>query len=116
MRGHEAIIAMRQAGKRPAFVFVNDWPCATDWHLHGDHATVSTDGDVIQLLDMRYLVGLRVSISSENETRAKALLDKCKASGASVVAAVHVLKNAKPWMQSGWSEVWIKEQETVHGR
>lgn len=115
MRGHEAIIAMRQAGRRPAFVFVNDWPCDTDWHLHGDHATVCTAGDVVQLLDLRFLVGLRVSVSASSEVRAQALFDHCKAAGAACVAAVHVDSSRQPWDQHGWSGVWHKPAEVAHG-
>jgi hypothetical protein len=115
MRGHEAIIAMRKAGKRPSFVFINDWACDTDWDKHGDHATVSTAGDVVQLLDMRFLVGLKVSISSTSEVRAMALFDQCKAAGAACVGAVHVDPSRKPWEQRGWSSVWHKEVEVAHG-
>lgn len=113
MRGHEAIIAMRKAGKRPSFVFINDYPCETDWEQHGDHATVSTAGDVVQLLDMRFLVGLKVSISSTNEVRAKALFDQCKAAGVTCVGAAHIDKTVKPWEQKGWADVWHKE--VAHG-
>jgi len=115
MRGHEAILAMRQAGKRPSFVFLNDYPCETAWQQHGDHATVSTDGDVVQLLDLRFLVGLKVSISSESEVRAMALFDQCKAAGASCVGAAHIDKTRKPWDQHGWSSVWHKDAEVAHG-
>jgi hypothetical protein len=113
MKGQEQIIAMRKAGKRPSFVFINDWECDTDWEQHGDHATVSTFGDVVQLLDLRFLVGLKVSISSKSEIRAKALFDHCKAAGASCVGSCHVLDGVPAWKQSGWSDVW--HRETVSG-
>lgn len=115
MRGHEPIIAMRQRGKKPAFVFINDYPCDTDWVPHGDHATVSTAGDVIQLLDLRFLIGLKVSISAESEVRAMALFDQCKAAGAACVGAAHIDKTRKPWDQHGWSSVWHKATEVAHG-
>lgn len=125
MRGHEAIIAMRNAGKRPSIVFINDYPdvCASDWHNPGekfgkvwapDHATVSTADDVIQMLDMRFLVGLRVSISSESEIRAKALFEKAKACGAVTVAAGHSLKSSSGRVSTGWCEIFHK-QEVVSG-
>lgn len=115
MKGHEPIIAMRHAGKRPGFVFINDYPCDTDWQQHGDNATVSVAGDVVQLLDLRFLVGLKVSISSESETRAMALFDQCKAAGAECVGAAHIDPRRKPWDQHGWSSVWHKTAEVVHG-
>ena len=35
MSGHEPIVQMRRAGKRPGVVFINDWPCRTDWAKQG---------------------------------------------------------------------------------
>lgn len=114
MRGHEPLLRMRQAGKRPVIVFINDWPCATDWSRHGDHATVCTDGDDIELLDLRFVLGLRVSISSTSEERARALFESCKAAGACMVGAVHLKENAPAWAQDGWAEVWLAG-EAAHG-
>jgi hypothetical protein len=116
MTGHEPIIAMRNGGKRPSFVFLNDYPCETDWHGHGEHATVCTAGDVVQLLDLRFLVGLRVSISSQSEVRAMALFEQCKAAGAECVGAAHIDPTRKPWDQSGWASVWHKSKEVICGR
>lgn len=122
MRGHENIITLRKRGTSPKTVFVNDYPCDTDWYNPGakygqvwpsDHATVSTAGDVIQLLDMRYLVGLQVIISSGSETRAKALFEKAKASGAKTVAACQTIGNAPRDMRMGWFEIFRK-QEVAH--
>jgi len=115
MRGHETIIRLRSAGKRPAFVFVNDWPCQTDWLETGEHATVCTAGDAIPSLDLRFLVGLRVSVSSQSEERAKALFEACKAAGVEMVGAVHVKPEKRPYEQDGWVEVWKAEKETVNG-
>lgn len=73
---------------------------------------ISVAGDVVQLLDMRFLVGLRVSISGSTEVRAKALSEKAKASGAKLVAATHSYREGSRFV-SGWTEVWRKE--AVHG-
>ena len=115
MRGHENIIRLRQAGKKPAFVFINDWPCNTEWFETGEHATVCTDQDAIEALDLRFLVGLRVSVSSNEESRAKALFDACKAAGVEMVGAVHVKLDREPWRQDGWVEVWKHQNEVAHG-
>ena len=120
MRGHESIIAMRKAGTAPKIVFINDFPCQTsrDWRNPGekyteewpaDHATVSTDGDAISSLDLRFLVGLTVSISSGNEGRAKTLFAKAKWFGATTVAACHV-QPTNPHLQAGWSEVFHEKE------
>lgn len=114
MRGHEPIVQMRRAGKRPGVVFINDWPCRTDWAKQGEHATVCTDGDDIELLDLRYLLGLRVSVSSASEARAKALFEACKQAGAQTVLAVHVKEGLPGWQQDGWAEVWTAT-EMVNG-
>ena len=116
MRGHEPIIAMRKAGTTPSIVFINDFPCQTarDWHNPGekygevwpaDHATVSTAGDALSSLDLRFLVGLTVSITSESESRAKALFAKAKWFGANTVAACHV-QPGRHHLQAGWFEIF----------
>jgi hypothetical protein len=109
MRGHGKIIEMRMAGKTPPFVFVNDYPCKTDWFDVGDHATVCTHGDSVSSIDMRFLVGLRVSISATSEGRAKALFESAKRAGAAVVAACHVKPERHQFDQDGWVEIFRKE-------
>lgn len=117
MRGHDQVIAMRLKKRVPAMVFVNDYPCRTDWLEVRDHATVCTFGDAVEGLDLRFLVGLRVSISATTEERAKALFARVKAHGAALVAAVHVpygphAHRAAP----GWCEVWERDAQGVqHG-
>ena len=106
MKGHEHIIASRIAGQKPPFVFINDYPCKTDWFEFAEHATVCTHGDTIETLDMRFVVGLAVSVSATEEKRAKALSDACKQHGAHVVAACHVVYGVHPEKQTGWTEIW----------
>jgi hypothetical protein len=111
MHGHTDIIASRMQRRAPRFVFVNDYPCKTDWFEQGEHATVCTHGDSVGGLDMRFLVGLRVSISATTEARAQALFNHVKAAGAAAVAAVHVLPGIAPSAQRGWCQVFTKEAE-----
>jgi hypothetical protein len=113
MRGHGKIIEARMAGQKPPFVFINDYPCKTDWFECHDHATVSTHGDAIHNLDFRFLINLKVSISASTEERAKALFERIKDAGAAVVAACHVQPHLHPEEQSGWAFVWRKEVQ--HG-
>jgi len=88
MRGHEMIITMRQAGQRPAIVFLNDFQCKTDWYRLQEHATVCIDAsDAPETLDLRFLVGMNVNVCGSNENRAKAILEACKQHGAKMVAA-----------------------------
>lgn len=111
MRGHDQLIALRRERQAPQIVFVNDYPCDTDWHSVGAHVTLCVAGDSVPLLDLRCLVGLRVSISSPDEARAKALAERCKASGAATVAACHVLSGQSPFDQTGWAEVWHRTEQ-----
>ncbi len=106
MRGHEPILAMRQKGRKPSIVFVNDYPCDTDWTANGDHATVSVVGDRLASLDLRFLVGLRVSISGTDERRVKGLFEAAKQAGSAVVGASVTDPAKRPWQQDGWCEVW----------
>lgn len=106
MNGHIPIIQLRAKKLRPTFIFLNDWPCITDWFEHGDHATVSTFGDDIETLDLRFCKGVAVSVSSDTEERAKALFKAVKEAGASVVAACHVKQGEKISNLSGWTEIY----------
>lgn len=104
MRGHESIIQMRKQGKKPPFIFINDYPCKTDWFEHGEHATVCVHGDSLHSIDIPFVVGARVSISSPSEARAKTLFELAKEYGAKTVAACHVVAN--PFKEQSWCEVW----------
>jgi hypothetical protein len=107
MRGHEPIIKMRMQGVAPSFVFINDFPCDTSWFDDGDHATVSVAGDYIETLNLHYLVGLRVSISSDDLNRTKALYEACKRIGVKQVAACHTTGEHPP---EGWTAIYTENR------
>jgi hypothetical protein len=88
---------------------LNDYPCKTDWFENDDHATVCTHNDSLSSIDLRYLVGLTVSISAASESRAKALFSLVREAGAGVVAACHVKADKHQFEQDGWTEVFRKE-------
>ena len=106
MRGHEQIIKSRIAGLKPPFVFVNDYPCKTDWFEYRDHATVCTHMDSLSNIDFRFLMGCKVSISAESEARAKELFKRIKDAGATTVAACTIEPLEHALNQAGWAEVW----------
>ena len=108
MKGHEPIISLRQSGKKPAIVFLNDFPCDTDWPRFGDHATVDVSADQPEWLDLRFLVGLRVSITGTSEKRAKRFMEACKAAGAITVGAGVSAHVSGGRYEPGWSEIWHK--------
>lgn len=109
MKGHHSLIAMRTAKRHPKWVFVNDYPCKTDWHEWGEQATVCVHGDSLVGLDFRFLIGLHVSVSSPVLARAKSIFELVKASGAKRVAACHTQPEKRFCDQSGWCEIFEKE-------
>jgi hypothetical protein len=69
MRGHEEILAMRRAGDKPACVWLQDWV--------GDPLDymVTVGGDVPELLDLRFLINLLVTVESDDRPRLIRLLE-----------------------------------------
>lgn len=107
MNGHAELLTMRLQGKKPAWVFLNDFPCKTDWFTTGDHVTISTGAsDAPETLDLRFLAGVKVSVASRSENRAKRFFEACKRAGAKSVAAMAVNLEEVAHKQTGWYEVW----------
>ncbi len=117
MQGQQHILAMRKSGYAPDIVFVNDYPCKTDWFDEGLAATVCVYRDRIELLDMRFLVGLTVCITSDNLDRAKRLYAVAKACGAARIGACQTTNHKNPSMSDGWAAIWHRqpEKEVCHG-
>ena len=122
MYGHLPIIKMRQQGTKPKAIFVNDFHCKTaiDWSDPGrkygeqwnpDNPTVSVAGDEIRKLDLRFLVGVTVHISSPSEQRAKELFSRAIEMGAHTVGACHSIVDARPSDPLGWFEIYRKGEE-----
>jgi elongation factor G len=66
------------------------------------------NGEAIELLDLRFLVGCQVSISSTSEARARALFEAARKAGADVVGACHIDTSKRPFEQDGWCEIWSR--------
>lgn len=97
MRGHETLLQLRKEGLTPKIVFINDYPCETDWFKWGEHATVCVAGDGLESIDFRFAKGLTLSITAANKKRAQALFDLGKASGAKAVGC---------GSDDGFNQVW----------
>jgi hypothetical protein len=89
MQGHENVIALRMQGFRPEHVFLFDEegrrppnPWKTDFRL----MQVYSNGDPVERMDLRFLVGLAVSVLGSEEKRCKALAGACVKAGAALVA------------------------------
>ena len=108
MKGHEGIIKLRLAGKAPELVLLDDlsFPSPlTDWEGYDSIPTVCVHKDAIEGLDLRFLVGCKVSVTSHTEDRAKRLFNACKAAGAKWVGASHT-KMVGEVAKTGWMELW----------
>ena len=72
MTGQDDIKALRRTGKRPAWVWVSDFPDCTL-----DGSTVRVAGDVPELADFRFLVGLNVIVEGSDAARVDRLVKAC---------------------------------------
>ena len=100
MRGQEDLIRLRESGVKPTgMVYVDDYPVMNkwvQWLSEKTMVTVCTHGDDIASLDMRFLVGMAVSVSGDEIKRVKALSVACKRAGAATVFA-HCSGNSAMW-------------------
>lgn len=87
MKGQHDLIKMRMARKTPACVCLYDFPFDTDWAKWGDLPRITTHGDPVVDLDLRFVVGMTVMIETHDQDRAQELFDKCVSAGANIVAA-----------------------------
>lgn len=108
MKGHEGIIKLRLAGKAPELVLLDDlsFPSPlTDWEGYESMPTVCVHKEPIEGLDLRFLVGCKVSVTSHSEDRAKRLFNACKAAGATWVAASHTEMRGEV-AKTGWMDFY----------
>jgi len=106
MKGHEKIINLRMQGKAPELVYLDDFESAlADWEDLGTNPVVTLSNDVPEALDLRFLVGLRVSVTSRSEDRAKRLFNACKAAKAKWVGASHTEMHGER-VTTGWLEIY----------
>ena len=107
MKGHEHIIALRLKRLLPEAIFIDDYSFPspnTNWMEYDEFPHVCVSGDAIETLDLRFLVGAQVHISTESESRGKALLKACKKHGAATVIACQIVQVAKEKFETKWME------------
>lgn len=73
MRGHDAIIKARLAGKAPGAIYFIDHPDDLPLEL----GMVDVRGDIIHLLDLRFVTNMMVCITSDNADRMNELVKLC---------------------------------------
>lgn len=86
MRGHDDLIKMRMMGRKPESVFFYDYPIDTDWASWGETPRIAIHGDDVVDMDLRFVVGLKVHVSTTRKMRGDAFFDKCVDAGAEIVA------------------------------
>lgn len=109
MRGHEKIIAFRKKRMMPEAIFIDDYSFPSphaNWEENEDFPHVCTFGDVIETLDLRFLIGTQVHISTESESRGKALFNACKRHGAVTVVACQTVKINDYKYETKWMDSW----------
>lgn len=118
MIGHAPLVAMRTKGIKPAAVYLSDdlTQIARDWHApltlsgqpmpkHSPHIAIEP-ADRIRSLDLRFLVGLCVFVSSDDEKRAKAIFEACKQAGAALVVGAHIDAHQRHTNPNNWIEIF----------
>lgn len=84
MTGHERILALRRAGQKPAYVWVSDF---SDAMLDG--LTVRVHGDMPEMLDLRFLVGVTAIVQGDAPKRVERIAKACQKHASRVIASVH---------------------------
>jgi len=91
MRGHEKLIEIRRRGLVPSgLVYLHDDPVKPsflEWANQGGAPTICTNGDGIDFLDLRFVVGLKVNVCGEDPKRVRRIAGACKKAGAALVVA-----------------------------
>ena len=107
MIGQDAIKALRRSGRRPEWVYINDFACQVGRQDASDTYTVSINPrEPIETLDLRFVVGLQVNIAGSTVERTKALIDACRNAGAVHIAACAAPGPDDPWGKRSFAEIW----------
>lgn len=92
MTGHQPILAMRRAGRKPEFVWVSDF---ADCTLDG--LTVRISGDTPELEDFRFLVGVTALVEGSDPQRVERIAKACAPIAKRVIASVIQPVNEVRW-------------------
>jgi len=88
VRGDAELIAMRRGGMKPAYVWVNDFACKTDWERFSDCPTLCVDGDTPELLDFRCVVGCTAIFLGDDPIRMERFVGVISPIAKRVIASV----------------------------
>lgn len=90
MRGQEHIVSMRLSGYKPAGVYLWDMPVRIDgpqWAEDFRLMDVCTAGDNVEAMDLRFVVGIPVTVFGDDVKRVRGIAGACRAAGAERVVA-----------------------------
>jgi hypothetical protein len=90
MRGQEHVIAVRMAGRKPQGVYLWDMPVTINgpqWVEDYAFMDVCTAGDPVGSLDLRFVVGIPVTVFGDDSNRVREIARQCCTSGADRVIA-----------------------------
>jgi hypothetical protein len=95
MRGHELLLNLRLKGFKPALVELTvDRPMPAwywrEWHTETPHIPVQArilidPSDTVELLDLRFVVGLSVKVDGDDQARVDRTFDAAVRAGATRV-------------------------------
>lgn len=103
MRGQEHVIAVRMAGNKPQGVYLWDMPVTINgpqWVEDYAFMDVCTAGDPVGSLDLRFVVGLPVTVFGDDMKRVRDIAGACRAAGADRIVAQAGKKFAM-WTKKG---------------
>jgi hypothetical protein len=99
---------MRKKGLAPEMVNIDDYDFASPlalWEEHEHVPTVCVHNDALEMLDLRFLIGITVNISSASEERAKMLFSLCKKARAGQIMASHSIRKGEVF-NTGWMDFY----------
>jgi hypothetical protein len=111
MIGHQPLINMRMAGKAPQYIAIEDHKSinAHEWHQWDDSPVICVVKDDLHTLDLRFVIGLTVFLTSFDEHRAKSIHQKLIDCKARVITSSVLLPGEPYFMQTGWSQTYIEK-------
>jgi hypothetical protein len=115
MKNHQAVIDMRRQGSKPTMVFLTDYPEADGkWSKQDDYIDINVFHDVPERADLRFLIGLSVTITASSKDRAKAFFEACVAAGANTVSTCYYPNDKENYFRLYTKDGFDKTTEDKH--
>ncbi len=104
MNGQREIGQLRRSGSKPVAVFLLDYPEKKPWPVADQLARgvvpgLHIDRDDPAACDLRFLIGIRVHLACDNESRAATWVDRLHAAGVK-----HIIHSTRDGEIDQWRE------------